>query len=310
VLRPIYEFSEYDSEVHEPLDKRVSAYLQGLSWALHDDTGSLPVYRDVSGSLGHAYYWVGHVALQQKYKSSTYFKGNAWHPTKGMTGKAWSSDLDKSTRGVFALVTRASKVLDVSKNWKTWFRAKESFLGKEIKKALPHEGTEILSVREKEYLSTYYKQPIKEYRQFLKELESPSAELMLALTEKIKEVGKSLHPLCEAVERTISHRLSSAYPSNKRDRLKAKKKPIKEVLSELDANMYIYVMDPLVLAGLKPFRIDNPDERPLEELNWFELNSSYSKRIGSVESTSPGLADIARSFQAASFYSLQPENKE
>jgi hypothetical protein len=265
------------------------------------------VYRDTSGAMGHAYYWVGHTALQQKYKSSTYFKGSAWHPTKGVTGKAWSSDLDKSTKSIFALVTRAAKALDISKNWKSWFRTKESFLGKEVKKALPHEGTEILTQKEKDYLSSYYKSAIQDYRKLLKELSDPSAELIPALPDKFREVGRALQPLSEAVDKTMSHRLSSAYPLNKKDRLKARKKPIKELLSELDMAKYIFVMDPLVLAGMKPFRIDNPDDISLEELPWIDLSASYEKRVRSIEQDSPGLATIARAFHDATFYTLHSE---
>lgn len=199
------------------------------------------------------------------------------------------------------MVTRASKSLSIEGSWKTWFRSKESFLGKEIKKSLPHTGTDILSRSEKDYLSTFYRQPIEEYEKLLNELRSPTKELVLCLSDKIKEVGKSLQPLSEAVDRVLSHRLSSAYPQNKRERLKARKRPIREVLSELDTARYIYVMDPLVLAGTKPFRIDNPDEAPMEDLHWTELNASYEKRIHSIESKSPKLAQIARAFQASTF---------
>jgi len=302
VLKPVYEFSDYDSEAHELLDKKAISYLQGLSWALHDGEGSLAVYRDVSGAMGHAYYWVGHQALLQEFKSTTYFRGSSWHPTKGVTGKAWSSDLDKSTRSIFALVSRAAKVLKVEKNWKSWFRTKESFLGKEIKKSLPHEGTDILTVAEKEYLSIHYNEAVRKYKDFLMQLSFPSEEMISSLPDKFKEVGRSLQPLCEAVDKTISHRLSSAYPDNRRERMKARKKPIKEVLSELDTTTYIYVMDPLVLAGMKAFRIDNPDDLPTDELPWTEYHTIYKRRIDSVERTNPELAGVARSFQTANFF--------
>jgi hypothetical protein len=260
--------------------------------------------------MGHAYYWVAHSALQQKYKSSTYFKGSGWHPTKGLTGKAWSADLEQSTKSIITLVTRASKSLDISETWKTWFRTKESFLGKEVKKSLPYEGTEILTRDEKDYLSTYHKQAAQGYKNLLRELDNPSHELLLVLPDKLREVGKALQPLSESVDKTISHRLSSAYPSNKKERMKARKRPLKEVLSELGITQYIFVMDPLVLSGMKPFRIDNPEDLPMEGLNWHELNSSYERRIRSVENLSPKLAEIARAFQASTFWVDGSENQK
>jgi hypothetical protein len=310
VLSPHYEFSADTAEPHEPLDKKVDSYLQGISWALHDEgNGKLPVYRDVSGALGHAYYWVGHTALQQKFRTSTYFKGSGWHPTKGLTGKAWSADLDKSQKSIFALVTRAAKALAISENWRTWFRTKESFLGKEMKKSIPGEGTDILSVEEKEYLSLLHKGPISEYRKLLNELMSPSAELLSALPDKFKDVGRSLQPLSETVDKVLSHRLASAYPTHRRERQKVRKKPLKEILSELDITQYIFVMDPLVLGGMKPFRVDNPDGVPIETLDWGGLTASYSQRIRAVENSSPGLAEIARKFQAATFYVAATEHQ-
>jgi hypothetical protein len=252
--------------------------------------------------MGHAYYWVAHRALSQEYKNVTYFKGVGWHPTKGLTGKAWSNDLDETTRAVIALVSRAADHLQIGDKWSTWFRSKESFLGREVKKSLPTDGTEILTRVEKDYLLRRETKAVQEYKNLLEFLEQPTSAGINALPARIKDVGRSLQPLCEAVDRTIGHRLSSAYPTNRKDRAKARRRPIKEVLSELGPLEYIFVMDPLVLAGSKPFRVDYPEDRDISTLNWDELRKSYHSRIGPVERSSPELAEIARAFCETNFW--------
>jgi hypothetical protein len=245
-------------------DAKVQMYLAGVSWALHGNGGKLVRYQDVSGALGHGFYWVSHHALETKLGGAPWWaKGTSWHLTRGMTGKAWSSDLDSMTRRVNSLITKAAGSLDIFENATSYIRSKESFLGKEIRKSLPHVGTDLLTPEEKAYLSLKHAGPIAAYEQLMDTLSQPTVNDLAGLAKVIKDVGQSLRPLSNAVETVVSHRISHLYPTEKRARIAARKRPIRELIEELDLDKYIYLFDPAVLAGKRPFRVpDRIDHEP------------------------------------------------
>jgi hypothetical protein len=220
--------------------------------------------------------------LESKFKSGTWWaKGSAWHFTKGITGKAWDATLDATMRNVSSLLSKAAHQLDVSSNWKSYFRSQESFLGKEVKKSLPITVSDLLLKYEADYLSRTHAQPIEDYRNLLKMLSNPTEGDLPSLSETIKKVGQGLLPLCASYDRVIAHRISTILPSQSKDRRKAKKVPMKELVSKLGFEQYITAFDPLIWVGQKPFVIDQKflDEADDVSAAWKELLRSYKNRI-------------------------------
>jgi hypothetical protein len=303
VLRPKFEVSTEEVELKE-LDKKAQSYFSGIAWALHEGGTTMPPYRDVSGALGHGYYWACHSALEWQLKSGTWWaKGTSWHPTKGLTGKAWSKDLDATTRNVNSLLSRAAHAQSVTTNWASWFRSYESFVGREVKKSVPHQNTEIISSVEKGYLNSKHDAAIRAYNELLRKLKDPTLQDLRGLAAEIKSVGQLLTPLSTLCDTVISHRMSSVYPKSKGDRRKALKRPLKEVIKELGVAQYIFVFDPLVLGGQKPFRIENPEDLEVDELPWPLITESYNRKISSVrKGGNELLANLAESFRDETFF--------
>jgi len=262
-------------------DVKQTAYLSGIAWALHTEGRKLPPYRDVSGAMGHGYYWVGHHNLLHLGASAWWAKGQPWHPTKGLTGKAWSDTLDATTRRVNSLLSRAATKLDYTTNWATWFRSKESFLGNEIKKALPHKGTQLITELEAQYMDSQFKNGIEAYNKLLQGLDYPTIPFVTALANRIKEVGQALRPLNDAVEKVISHRINAIYPSGKREKRLAQKSPLKDLIARLSKTKYIFAYDPCILGGMRAFHVDTSatDE---EDLDWYKLRQDYERRVDAI----------------------------
>jgi len=293
VLQPSFEETKQEMLATQEFDKKQSAYLSGIAWALHGDgTRTLPKYLDVSGSMGHGYYWVCHHALEWQTSTGTWWaKGTPWHPTKGLTGKAWANDLDATTKSVNSLLSRAAHQLDISANWSSWFRSKESFLGKEIRKALPHRGTALINSEEAQYIESTYVQAIQQYRELLASLDNPDLPLVKGLAGRIKEVGESLRPLATMCDRVVSHRITHVYPTEKRARRTALKKPLREVIEGLGYKQYIFCFDPSVIGDKKPFSPNIPDDADHDEVDKSAIRSEYEVRISGLRKA--GLNDLA-----------------
>jgi hypothetical protein len=260
VLQPRYELSSESMEDSE-FDAKVQLYLAGISWALHGNKGKLVKYQDVSGALGHGFYWVSHHALETQLGTTPWWaKGTSWHLTKGLTGKAWSTDLDSMTRRVNSLITKAAGRLDIIENATSYIRSKESFLGKEIRKSLPHVGTDLLMPEEKDYLSLKHSGPIAAYEQLMDTLANPNLSDLGGLARHVKEVGQALRPLATTVENVISHRITRLYPTEKRARIAARKRPIRELIDELDFDKTVVLFDPAVLGGKRAFHPPEQDD--------------------------------------------------
>jgi hypothetical protein len=244
--------------------------------------------------MGHGYYWVCHHALERHTSTGTWWaKGSPWHPTKGLTGKAWSSDLDATTKSVNSLLSRAAHQLDINANWSTWFRSKESFLGKEIRKALPHKGTALINGEEAQYIESTHSRGIQQYRELLNSLDNPDLPLVQGLSRRIKEVGESLRPLATLCDRVISHRITHVYPSEKRARRTALKRPLREVIEGLGFKQYIYCFDPSVIGDKKPFSLNIPDDVDIADVNLPVIRNEYEVRVSGLRNAGlEGLADL------------------
>jgi hypothetical protein len=292
VLQPTYELATEEMATSE-YDAKVQMYLAGVSWALHGNGGKLVKYQDVSGALGHGFYWASHHALEAQLGTTAWWaKGTPWHLTKGMTGKAWSSDLDSMTRRVNALLTNAASHLDITENATSYIRSKESFLGKEIRKSLPHVGTDLLTVEEKGYLSLRHSGPISAYEALMDKLSSPTLDDLAGLSRNVKDVGIALRSLSIAVENVVSHRITHLYPSEKRARAAAKKRPIRELIDDLELDKFINLFDPAVLAGKRPFRV--PEQHDDEGNNAYidRCHKQYLSAVSGLENA--GYRDLRR----------------
>jgi hypothetical protein len=280
VLKPEFAMSDEESEPHT-YEKAQKAYLSGIAWALREGEGELAPYHSASGPMGHGFNWVCHKSLETLNAGTWWAKGTPWNPTKGLTGKAWSADLDATTRRVNSLLSRAAAELDATTNWASWFRAPESFLGKEIKKALPYEGSTIINEAEQRFLCSTYNQPIAAYKRLLSGLKAPDLPFVQGLAKHIKDVGISLRALNGTVDRTVSHRMAHVYPSNKKDRKFALRRPLTESINALSKEEYIFVFDPLILGGLRPFRIVATEED--QEIDWVDVRRAYESRLEGIK---------------------------
>jgi hypothetical protein len=290
VLQPIFEMGD-DDHPDQDWDRKQTAYLSGVTWGLHQEGRKLSPYHDTSGAMGHGFYWVCHQALEWQLKSGTWWaRGSPWHPTRGLTGKVWSTDLDATIRRVNSLLSRAAHQLDCMSNWASWFRTKESFLGREIKKALPHKGTQLLVDFESQYLEQKFKAGISAYNELLKDLDEPNLGFVKSLGARIKQVGVSLQPLSGTVDRTVSHRITHVYPKERRARRDALKRPLKEVISGMSKRDYIFAFDPTILGDKRPFSVDVSSEDE-EDFNWLEVRKDYERRISAFRHL--GLGDLA-----------------
>jgi hypothetical protein len=270
--------------VEPALDRKVQLYLSGVAWGLSRDNGSgeLHPYQQVSGPMGHGFYWVAHTALQHRYKGSWWAQGHPWHLTKGMTGKSWSDTLTPMTRRVFSLVNAAAKNLRCSA-WRTYFRTKESFLGKEVKRSLGHRRIGIITEQESAWLDETYVASIDAYNRLLNVLNDPTEEILSELSNMIKQVGSGLQSLEILTDKTISSRVREIYPSGKRERKEALKRPIEDLISEMDMDTYVSVFDPSLFRNKRRFEItiQPRDERDLHF--WREqMRADYEGRVRSL----------------------------
>lgn len=175
--------------------------------------------------------------------------------TKGLTGKAWDNTLTSLSTRIIALCSRAARALNCSANWQSWFRAKESFLGSELKKSLPHLKIGIISQPESDYLSTRFASAIQQYNNAVNTLVSPTETCLRDLGNVLKRAGQSLQPLELTVNRVIQFRVSVLYPTGKREKKIALKRPVIDLISELDQTDFIERFDPALLGGYKPFYV-------------------------------------------------------
>jgi len=292
------------SEIFTPTveySKKVENYLHGVMWAL-SGKGKLLKYQETSGSMGHGYYFVAHQALEQLNGGTFWVKGSPWNPMKGITGKAWCDTISISERKIISLISKACKSLDVRVHWATYFRAPESFLGNELKKTLPHKKVGILTQDESDVLELIYKHPIELYHKALQTLKDPQLEHLPVLASALKGVGSAIQPLCTLVDEIISYRTSFIYSSDKKKRKAQLKTPVKDLINGMSLEAYIKAFDPMVLGGLKPFKLqeDLDFENPEVVL---AVRNSYIARIESIKSNQglKPLYDLSKKWATATF---------
>jgi hypothetical protein len=290
------ELSTKDFEL-EAIDKKVGNYLTGVAWALTEGKTQVPPYRDVSGHLGHGYYYVCHAALgRSNAKCTKYLKGVPHHFTRGLTGKAWSNDLSQLTARISNLVSKAIGMKKDLIHADTWIRPKESFIGRDIKKSLPHKATKVLTEDEVRYLEHRFPAAIKSYTGMMDRLGKLDFSDLATLEEDLADVGKRLKDLTMCVDKLVTHRMSNIYPDNKREKRSAQKKAISTLISELSLDRYIYVFDPVVLAGKKAFRM--PEQKQGEpEYAWIiRCHIEYEKSISTLKQTDGYLHQVCCGF--------------
>lgn len=302
VLRPQYELATEPMSTSE-YDAKVQMYLAGVSWGLHGNGGKLVKYQDVSGALGHGFYWVSHRALESQLGAAPWWaKGSPWHLTRGMTGKAWSSTLDSMTRRVNALITKAAGCLDITENATSYIRSKESFLGKEIRKSLPHVRTDLLTPEEKSYLSTRHAGPIAAYERLMDKISNPSLNDLAGLAKEFRDVGHSLQSLSVSVDTTVSHRISHLYPTEKRARIAARKRPVRELIEELDIDKYVNLFDPAALGGKRTFRLPDKIDNESYEDFMVKCHKQYISSVSGLRGAGlTGLADLCETWSKITF---------
>jgi len=242
--------------------------------------------------MGHGYYWACHHALETNLHTGSWWaKGSSWHPTKGLTGKAWSADLSATIRRVNSLLSRAASSLDINQNWASWFRPKDSFLGREIKKAMPGMASAIIIESEKEYLQSRFGPAFEAYAKLLEGLAEPTIPFVRELSKTIKDVGQRVNTFAIHVERVLSHRMSHVYPSDKKAKRLASKQPLSKLISELPIDKFVFIMDPSVWSVEKPFRPQTDVDEEDEDVFRMQLRTDYEKRILSLRKA--GKEDLA-----------------
>jgi hypothetical protein len=297
----IYRLCGERFSIDHPTDKKVLNYLQGVSWALSGKRGNLAICPQTTGAMGHGFFHVAHTALDAKLGAGTWWaRGSPHSLVKGVTGKAWDTDLDPSIRKIFSVITRAARTLDVTTSWASYFRTKDSFLGREIKKSLPHKKLGLITREESEYLDSYYEKEIKGYNHILEVLRDPQVEHLSTLADRIKEVGKNLTPLCTLVDNISTRRASLIYSKNKGQRKKQLKTPLQELIAGMEIDAKIKAFDPIQLHGLQSIHV--PDDLDLEKPDGLAtLSAQYMARLrGIVASGMPDrLGSICQQWAAS-----------
>jgi hypothetical protein len=287
----------------ENVDKKVAMYLSGVSWALNFSVEGVPAlhpFQSVTGPMGHGFYHVAHSVLQHKYASSSWAKGQGWSLTKGLTGKAWSDTLSPSTRRIITLVNRACSSIRNTDAWRSYFRPKDSFLGREIKKSLPHMKVGILTQQESDYISLAYASNIQKYKGALHCLDEPNEEILPQLGKLLKDAGTAIQPIDQLVDKIVKFRVTVIYPENKREKKAALKRPIIDLIEEVPELEYIERWDPSYLGGLKPFKVPPriTDESFYEYM--LRSRSQYQVRVEQLRAAGRSiLADLCETWADA-----------
>jgi hypothetical protein len=283
-------------------DAKVDSYLVGIMWGL-SGKGKLLKYSDASGSMGHGFFHVAHTAIDARLGAGTFWaKGKPWTLSKGITGKTWSDTLSPSERKIMSLLTKAMQHLDVKESWSTYFRAKDSFLGSEIKKALPHQRIGIITRAESEYLGSKFIAEIGEYNKLLRDLERPQIDNLKDLSTRIKRVGQTIAPLSMLVDTVVSHRTNFIYSKEKKIKKTQLKTPISDLVNSMDWDLYVAAFDPLLWAGAKPYRVPedfDPQTTPIGDLE--RITKGYKARIDALPASFSHLKGLANTFSAETF---------
>jgi len=282
-----------DSAPSVDLDKKQEAYCMGIAWALNVDKAMHP-FQDVSGALGHGYYYACHKILEHSVGNAWWAKGSSWHFTKGMTGKAWSSDLTATMTRASALVSYACKCVPLGASLQSWCRTKESYVGKELRKDLQLRGSHVILAEEATYLEATYAPAIDAYKHVFDQYDTPTPDMLQGLMKRFQKTGKDLGTLTTEIDRVTSHRMAALYPKNKKAK-KGKQESIETRITALDAEDYFLCFEPSIWANKAPMRPSyNPDDK--SEVDWKATAAQYKAVIASVGSANVMLAALCQGF--------------
>jgi len=303
VLNPIVLVSHHKMTPVDH-DKKVAAYLSGIAWALNEGDNKLPSYHNVSGAMGHGFYYACHAILRARLEAGDWWcRGTSWHFVKGMTGKAWSSDLDAVTRRISALVTKACGVKVLDNRASSWLRDRDSFIGHEISKTLPGAGSKILRGYEQDYLQHHFNIVIARRNQLLAGFSNPSDTFIKGLSDCIKELGQMTKPWSTLVDSITTHRMSRIYTAKtKAAKKKALGTPMETLIANLGIEVYLEAFDPATLMHKRAFKASDmlESEDPNQYVN--RLQDEYNNRTASYRDAGLiELADLCTSFSVDAF---------
>jgi len=284
---------EYATEgmADSTLDKKAKAYLTGVSWGLSAEGKHVPQYQEVSGPTGAGFYWVCHRGLETVTGSTWWARGAPKHLTQGITGKTWSKSLDPVIRRIESLITRAASKKDPVLHARTWLRSKESFLGAEVRKALPTHGTTIISQTEKDFLHSKFINAITLYNNVFADFSDPNIALIQGLKDRFDALGKSMRPFAYAVERITSHRMSKLYPAQKGKKQKDRTS-LATKIGQLSREETFNIFDPLVvLDDFSPFKYK--DDTDFEDA---EASANIAKQYVNVLTSKFRASRISESY--------------
>jgi hypothetical protein len=299
-MQPVLSSRTYDSTIE--YDKKQKMYLYGVAWGLNSDKkGSLQEYSKVSGPMGHGFYWVAHTAIQSQIGSSFWAKGKGRNPTLGTTGKAWAKEICQEDRRAFSILRQAAASLDVNQAWPSYLRPKESFLGREIKKELKFLKSGLLRPEEVEWINQTFPGARAAREQALEAVDSkePDLDKIRNLSSLMKAAGTACQKPEILADRIIGHRINLIYPRGKRERKNALKRPLKDLIEEMDPESFIKAFDPTVLAGVKAYQVTLPDRYPEDIGAYAEtIQAEYTTRLNGLRRRGyESLAELCESFR-------------
>jgi hypothetical protein len=294
-INPIYVMTSEKME-NANFSKQQSNYLSGIAWALNTKDLQAPDYHQLSGSLGHGYYYVAHKILQHRVGSTWWAKGSPWHFTKGLIGKAWSKASDAQTICASALISKACTCLTVKdETVQNWKREGESFRGKELRKALKI-SSHVISEDETSYLKVVYGAQIKAYENALDAVKNLSMASVPHLSSHFQKVGKDLQELAVKLDKVTSHRMSVLYPKEK-GKKKSAQVPIGTRINELEWEKRIFTFDPSIWGGYAPFRATFDDvDNDIVDVK--ATIADYKRRLDAIKAANSKLGILCEGFFA------------
>jgi hypothetical protein len=121
-----------------------------------------------------------------------------------------------------------------------------------------------------------------------------------AFIDEIAAANAGLKEPCSIVDKIVSHRASLLYPKEKRQKKAAKKKTVQSLLEDLDLGQYITVLDPSIIKGFRPFRLDDKisdkdqDDFTTDDCN--RIREQYMARVRLVSKKDKALAELCGDF--------------
>jgi hypothetical protein len=285
------------------LDKAVNNYLSGILWSLSvaKENKELPYATKTGGPMGHGYAFVARLAIESVGVKTWWAKLPSWSFSIGTTGKAWDSKTPDYMRRIEALVRHAAKRIKVDKSFLSYKKPFAALLGKEVKSDLNFLKKGILRPYEIEYLQEKYKKPLDDYNHLKGKYESiTDIKELSSFIDVIVLTNSGLKEPCTIADKLVTHRALILYPKDRKARKNALKKTIESLLEEMDLSTYIMCMDPSIMKGFRPFRLDDKlSEKDLDDLNEDDcdkIRQQYLSRVRLVWKKDKSLSNLCAEF--------------